>query len=93
MSDGGGVKFTWTVSLADRSDGQLLRVCVRHDKPAVKRDGAAQDVPTQNPEPPLLNSYIFNFTNWILILTSAFWETKFYPSCRKNKKILKNKIR
>jgi len=46
LSDG-GVKFTWTVSLADRSDGQMLRERGKHDS-WQKRRGAAQGVPTQN---------------------------------------------
>jgi len=43
----GGVKFTWTVRLADRSDGQILRERGKHDSQLAKMGGAAQDVPTQ----------------------------------------------
>jgi len=45
----GGVKFTWTVRLADRSDGQMLRERGKPDSQLVKVGGADQDVPTQFP--------------------------------------------
>jgi len=90
MSDG-GVKFTWTVSLTDRSDSQMLCERGKHDSQLAKMGGAAQDVPTQNLSPLLIPT--FQFTMLFFIFTSAFLETKFYPSHRKIKKsFFKNKI-
>jgi len=57
-----------------------------------KRGRAAQDVLTQNLRTPL-NSHILILQIAFLILASAFWETKFYPSHQKNKKIFQNKIK
>jgi len=70
MSDG-GVKFTWTVRLADCSDSQMLRERGKHDSQLAKMGRAAQDVRgvfQNNPESlkkrklrPHLENCIFSF--------------------------------
>jgi len=67
MSDR-GVKFTWTVSQSDRSDGQMQHERGKHDSQLVKMGGAVQDVPTQNLNP--LSIPTFQFTSFsIPVLT------------------------
>jgi len=68
MSDR-GVKFTWTVSRADRSDGQMLRERGKHDSQLVKMGGAVQDVPTQNLNPLSIPTFQFTMSFLIPVLT------------------------
>jgi len=69
MSDG-GVKFTWTVSQADRTDGQILHERGKHDSQLVKMGVAVQDVQTQNLNH--LSIPTFQFIMAFLISASTF---------------------
>jgi len=75
-----GVKVTWTVRLADRSDGQMLRERGKHDSQLAKRGGAGPGCTDSNLSP-LSIPTILNYFDFPLHFLTA----KFYPSHRKKK--------
>jgi len=84
LNEKGGAKFTWTVRLADRSGGQMLRERGKPDSQLAKMGGADQDVATQFPHliPVSVSQNLFQI----------FMTTKFYPSHCKIKDTVFDKI-
>jgi len=79
MSDW-GVKFTWTVRLADRSDSQMLCERGKHDSQLATKGRGGPRMYRLKPRP-LSIPTIPNFFDFSL----HFSTTKFYPSHRKKK--------
>jgi len=75
-----GVKVTWTVRLADRSDGLMLRERGNHDSQLARKRGGAGPGCTDSNLSPLPHSHNSDFS-------LDFMTAELYPSHQKKKQI------